>query len=551
MKISNLLEKSMIIIMFFTLLYTGYSNISDHKLQHDFPYGYLASDAFQHQVRAESIKEAGNFRYEAPYISMGLEKVVGRYPPIIYHLSVILSYASGLETYDSIYFIVFLFTSLSAILMYLIIRKLNKNIAILSFPLMLLLFAFRSFGGFTWGHWPSILSQFFLICFFWSIYEIDLKKSYLLIGIFAAAITLTHTSEMIFGIIAIIILLIFKFFYKKLKRRHIRILLIAAVITLIISFYYLIIFQNTWAVEQTYSFNSMPVWEGNNPSLYLSDFGVILLIILGIGFIFSLFLLKNSSTAIIFGISMLLMGYTNYIGFHTRAFQIRFLWPIYLSVFLGISLYQLSKFAIKKTNIIHSILISALFLIFFLGIIKVPSIPHYEKPNFQSGLMNPYHWDTLKWLAENTEKNSTVYFLFEGIYDQDALLRNSKRVHYIGNKQDFIEALNSRKIKRYYLTESPGDGGGSLGYRKSFFNYGNYAKDKGSKFFLDIRDLCDFDYIVVDKVSTFNQELTKYNLLIASELLKNDFISMAYNNQVSIILKNSKPGEDCIEPRNI
>ena len=127
--LGNLLEKIFLILIFSILLYTGYSNLVDHSLKHNFPYGYLASDAFQHQIRAEAIKDAGNFRYEAPYISMGFEKVVGRYPPVIYHLSVIFSYLTGLEVYDSIYFIVFFLGSLAAIIMYLIIKNFNKNIA--------------------------------------------------------------------------------------------------------------------------------------------------------------------------------------------------------------------------------------------------------------------------------------------------------------------------------------------------------------------------------------------------------------------------------------
>ena len=164
-----LLEKIFLIIIFSILLFIGCSNLVDYRIKHNFPYGYLASDTFQHQIRAEAIKDAGNFRYEANYISMGLEKVVGRYPPILYHLAVIFSYSSGLEVYDAIYFIVFLFASLSALVIYLIIRKFNKNIALLSLPLSILIFAPGSYMGFTWGHWPSILSQFFLIAFFWSI----------------------------------------------------------------------------------------------------------------------------------------------------------------------------------------------------------------------------------------------------------------------------------------------------------------------------------------------------------------------------------------------
>ena len=102
------LEKIFLIVFFTVFLFISVANLWDHKLNHDFPFAYLASDTFQHQVRAESIKQIGNYRYEAPYIVTGYTDNVGFYQPNIYHLGVIFSYLSGLETYDSTYFLIFL-----------------------------------------------------------------------------------------------------------------------------------------------------------------------------------------------------------------------------------------------------------------------------------------------------------------------------------------------------------------------------------------------------------------------------------------------------------
>src|SRR3989338_6622950 len=176
MKLSDFFENSYLILIFSVLLLIGNANLWDNELKHDFPYGYLASDAFQHQVRAEAIKDAGNFRLEANYISRSFENAVGRYPPVIYHLAVIFSYLTKLEVYDSIYFIVFFLASLSAIIMYFVIKGLNKNVALLSLPLSLLIFSSPNYIGFTWGHWPSMLGQFFLIALFWSFYIMEMKK---------------------------------------------------------------------------------------------------------------------------------------------------------------------------------------------------------------------------------------------------------------------------------------------------------------------------------------------------------------------------------------
>ena len=62
------LEKPYLAIVFGALLFLGISNLWDHRLQHEFPYGYLASDTFQQQTRAEGIKDAGNYKYEPFYI---------------------------------------------------------------------------------------------------------------------------------------------------------------------------------------------------------------------------------------------------------------------------------------------------------------------------------------------------------------------------------------------------------------------------------------------------------------------------------------------------
>ncbi len=549
MKINNILEKIFLLLIFSILLYIGYSNLADHTIKHDFPYGYLASDAFQHQIRAEAIKDAGNFRYEAPYISHGFEKVVGRYPPVIYHLSVILSYLSGLEVYDSIYFIVFFCSSLSAIIMYLIIRKFNKNVALLSLPLTILIFGFRSYGGFTWGHWPAIVSQFFLISFFWSISEINIKNSFIFIAIFTSAMALTHTSELIFGILFLILYFIIKTLNKSLKKQEIKAILISGFISFILSLYYLIIFKNTWAIAQPYSFLVMPLWD-NNPALYLKDFGALLIFII-LGIILSISLIKKMHTSMIIGASMLLLGFTNYIGFDTRAFQLRFFWPIYLSVFFGFAVYTLLKFALRKWNILHSIILSIIFIILFTGLVKIPFvqsyIPHYEKLS-TPGVMDPYHWEMLNWFPENTDENAKIYFFYGDIYSQDALLRNSKRVHHQVDPEELVKVINNKEVRRDYITEFPGDGGGGTAYRISFFKFGLYGEDLGKEYFFGKKDICNFDYYIFDKVSG-QPVLAQYNLLVASELLKKDFISKVFENPVSMILKNNKPGADCIEER--
>ena len=551
------LEKIILVVFFTSILFLGPGTLFDHKIKHDFPFAYFASDAFQHQIRAEGIKEMGNFRYEAAYISKGLENVVGRYPPALYHIAVIISYASGVETYDAIYFAVAFFAIMASLVMYFIIREFNKAVAMLSLPLAMIIFSNPVAIGFLWGHWPSILAQSFMVAFFWSIMRIDLEKSFIIIALLLAAIALTHTSELIFALIFLALFFGTKILAKKLSKNDTKTVSLSLIIFALISFYYLVIFYNTWMSGDGYSFVVEPVWNGN-PGFYIVGFGLLLIPMI-FGMLFSLSKLKELHVSIILAFAMLLSGFLNYIGFGLRSFQIRFFWPIYLSVFLGFGIYILLKFITKKWNFIYTSVVFILLIVSFSGIVNfpvlkqtssqiIPYMPHLNRDTSQ-GIMNQFHWEALEWLSKNTEKNAEVYFFYGDIYSQDALLRNSKRTHYLIEPEDFVKALQERKIKRDYITEFPGDSGGGISYRTSFLGFKSYAETEPDAFYYGPRDICDFDYYVLDKASG-QQVLAQYNLLIAQELLKKDFIKPVFENEVSLILKNNNPGVDCIEERN-
>ena len=551
------LEKIILAVFFTLILFLGPGTLFDHKIKHDFPFAYFASDAFQHQIRAEGIKDMGNFRYESTYISKGLENVVGRYPPALYHIAVIISYASGIETYDSIYFAVTFFAIIAALVMYFIIRNFNKTVALLSLPLSILIFSHPLAIGFLWGHWPSLLAQSFMVVFFWSIMQINLEKSFIIIALLLAAIALTHTSELIFAFIFLALFFGAKLMVKKLSKNDIKTIFRSSIIFAIISFYYLVIFYNTWMSGDTYSFVVEQVWN-SNPGFYIAGFGLLLMPMI-LGMLFSLSKLKELHVSITLAFAMLLSGFLNYIGFGLRSFQIRFFWPIYLSVFLGFGIYILLKFITKKWNFIYTSAVFILLIVSFSGIVNfpvlkqtgsqiIPYMPHLNRDTSQ-GIMNQFHWEILAWLSKNTEKNAEVYFSYGDIYSQDALLRNSKRTHYLIEPEDFVKALQERKIKRDYITEFPGDSGGGISYRTSFFSFKSYAETEPDAFYYGQRDICKYDYLVFDKVSG-QQVLPQYNLLIAQELLKKDFIKPVFENEVAIILKNNNPGDDCIEERN-
>ena len=220
---------------------------------------------------------------------------------------------------------------------------------------------------------------------------------------------------------------------------------------------------------------------------------------------------------------------------------------------------MLLKFIIKKWNFVYTSVLFVALVVLLAGIIKFPvmkqtpvqTIPYmpYSNMDTNQGMMNTFHWSALKWLSENTPQDSTIYFFYGDIYSQDALLRNSKRLHYQVDPPDFIKAIQERKLKRAYVSELPGDSGGSISIRKGLFSFEDALAQKPREYSFGLKDICAFDYLVFDKVSG-QQVLAQYNLLIASELLKKDYISRVFENEVVIILKNNNPEADCIEERN-
>ena len=543
-KIKLDLEKIYLAIFFTLFLLIGCGFLFGSRLQHEFPYAYLASDTFQHQVRAESIKDAGNYKNEASYIVMGIENAVGYYPPILYHLSVILSYLSGLEVYDAIYFLVFFFAGLASLLMYFIIKQFNKNVAVIALPVSLLVFSNGLYTGFTWGHWPTLLSQFFLIGVFWYTSRIDLDKSCIFLGIFLGATIMTHTSEALFaGIYLALFFILSAVIGRKIELKLIKNIAAGVIISIAITSYYLIIFKYVWVPRQPFQFGVASSWD--NPTMYLLDFKLFLLFMLA-GFVISLFYIKKSLVPALSSLTMLLVGLGNYYGFREKAFQLRFFWPIFLSFFIGFGIYYLFKLVIKEWKLIYSIALSAVIIIVIV-VSSIPYVPHYNKIQ-TNGLMDQYHWEMFKWIEKNTEKSSRIYFFYGDIYNQDALLRNAKRFHSQIIPEDFVDAINKREIRRFYDTELPGDGGGGAPYRKSFFSFGFKLDELPQDYLSGKKDICSFGYYVFDKVSR-QPVLAQYNLLLASELQNKGAVKV-FENPVLVIMKNNKIGADCIEKRS-
>lgn len=542
------LEKLFLLIFFVLFLWSSVGTLGDYRIVHGFPFAYLASDTFQHQTRTEAIKVQGSYLFEPFWIVAGWTDNAGFYPPLMYHVGVLLSYASGLETWDVAYLFVFLFVALAMLAAYYTIKQFNQQVALISLPFMALVYSQYTQIGFTWGFWPNLVAQSFMVFSIWQLTNIDYKWSFVSLGILFAAVFLTHSSEAIILAMFLVVYFAVKLLLRQFSFAELKKVFFAGILAGIISLYSIYIFKFTWMAQQVYTFGTvMKEWPGIHFLTY-TDLGIYAVFV-AVGVVFGILLLRKQFNAfILFSLFILLVSYGNYWGMGARAFNLRFFWPIYLSVFFGLGLLMPLQLLAKKWNYKLSFALSCILmlLVFNVGGISA-KLPIMKVSRFTSpGLMDAYHWEMFEWIRANTAINSTIYFLYGDFYDQNAMLRNTQRRHIKVFTNQYVDALKNQTILRYYPSKLHGDDHG-VGYAHSItpFKWGYYEIDLGENYTRRNWDICGVDYYVVDRASQ-TPVLAQYNILIANELLKNSWIKPVFYNDMIVILKNEKPGEVCL-----
>jgi len=540
------IEWLFIIIFIAVFLWLGCSNLFNHQISHSFPYGFLASDPFLHANHAQGIKELGDGRY-LPFYTNGFNNSINGFPPLFNYLVADFSILSGIETYDLMYFFVFLFTALGVLIFYLTIRYFNKNIAILSLPIMILVFTKKFYTGYTWGQWDMYIGAFFLIGLVWAVENIDLKKSWILIGLFLTGAFLAHVVEAIWGIGFIGLYFVINLITKKMDKDKFKKLIYSGITFIIASSAYLFFFLNSWFVERLLKIKTVKkeffINWGNYNVIQFKEFGWLLIIPLLLGVIFLIYYIKKKhNTAILFSGYMFLVGFTYLIRFD-KALQTRFLWPIYISGLFGIATYIIFKSIIPKYKKIFSIIITIILLIV---LVKTQYVPMNNQ-----GIMHQDLWNSLTWIKDNTNKDDVVLFFYGDSYSQDDQTKNNKRLSYVVRSQAVIDAVQNRTIKRYYLIRMSKENPGSmLLYKKGFLSYGDHLKEADPLYFYGEMDICNFDYYVFDKLSRY-EVLAQYSMIVKDSLLQNNWFEVVYENNFNVLLKNSNPGVKCIESRQI
>ncbi len=553
------LEYGMLLLTLALLLWLGPGQIWAHQIDHGYPYAYNAADTFQHQGRAAGILHVGDYQYEPmERVSGFFAEFPGYYPPTVSQLGALWAAFPRLDTYLTTPALIFLSTIISAALIYFIIRRFNKIVALLSLPLFLYMFSTPvAMRYFTWGHWPGIFGQLFIIMLAWVVLERDMPGWILFIIIALTGAFMAYTSYVIPTAILIIALLALLLWKGELKLKRILKLAIAAIVFLIIVSRFALIFVNVWSplMEQQ---TVLTDWPGGGGAPQFAELGairylIILGVILSIVILGQQFLKKKITQplVILFGLLMLGLGYANAIGFHKRAFFVRLYWPIYLSLFLGLILYYGGKMLLQQSGMKwNTTIATAVTLILILTITLT-----IEKPDAGQGSLNQQLWDGITWLRDETPPDTTFAIMYGDVFVGDIFL-NLQRHHFLIEKDEYYELIQNNSVRRHmYSTigtnwypwavvpEDLSKENPIIWNWEYDFNLieGNLWKD---------RDICDWDYVLFTKQS-YQPILVQYGLYIANIMTENEWINIAYQNDLVVILHNTQKGDACIEDHDL
>lgn len=527
----------------------------DHSLKHEFPYSYLASDAFLHQSSAQFMKETGRIKYAAPYIYGGHNNVYEEHPTFLPQLSSTFSILSGIKVYDSIILITVFAALIIILIFYIIIRKSNVNIAMIAIPLTLLIMK-QGFNVWRfWGYWLFATGVMCMAASLWAITNFELKNSFLLIGIFLAGTAIAHLPEYIFALGFMGLLFLFLLIKKEKFKQNYKKFIYAGLISIVFAIYHINVFRLSLFLMEGYRNAWDPVaLRGGLPPLTLQGLGFsVIFIILGL-LVFMVFLFSKKRKIFVpasVSLFTFLLGFLVLIGMGKRSYSHRQFWFIYLSFFFGLGIYQLISLILKKYKNWASFFVALILLVVF------------AKPlwglNYGLGIMDKYNWDGLQWISKNIPEEAFVYYFYAEPITSNAPVYNSKRVSLNVQLNDFIEAVQTGKIQRNYKFRW---NRGLTVYlcNRGFLSYGYYKDelkiDKNEKCEpgyeklrkppenITNKDICAIEYAYFNKV-TRQPAITQYNLAIRDLLLKNEWIHEIYSNGVVSILKNDKPGVDC------
>jgi len=541
--IRKFLEAGSVFLFITILIFLKLAQPWNYSLSHEYPYFYNANDNFINgQIIPEYVKETGNYMYEPSYLVGGYKNIIGFFPPIFYHLTASFSIASGLQTYDASYILALLMQITTSLIVYFIIRRHSKELALLTLPFMLGVFNFDFEVARVFGLWLYLTGTLFFVSVVWAMDRISIKYASIILAIFFSGAILGHPPEAIFSLGFVIFYLMATYFKeKKIPETILKNAGFGLAIALVLSSYYLLIFRYALMAGSIHQYKLFSVMTAPDfaPSLGVTlwNFGILFPILI-IGLLMAVKKLafrKNGEipfTAILAGIFALIVGYSNYLGMGIRAWQTRTSWPIMLAIFSGIVLFYAIEKVLKNRDFKHIAAASVILLMLFAAM-------HFGQLK-GNGMADKDTWDAFMWIKNNTPEDAKVYYYYMPLSGQQFAFWSAGRPPYIIDTNDYIDAAQKGIVKDAYLASLfSADGGNSnFAWRTSLTDYHYLADNESfSGSFLN-KSSRDADYHVLAIGGALNNPgVSQYNGAIRAKLLNSTEIHEVFNNGVISILK--------------
>jgi len=545
-------EQIYLLIIFGILLFLGFVSLFNNKLIHDFPQGFNANDAFYKYNRAHNFIETSDWKNTEEYTVEGKKNLLQDDTPLAYVLTAIFSSNSKIPDFDTYQFIGIISKILAVFIMYLILRKFQYKIAIMSLGIVPFIFIKNNFIPFYFGWIPITIAVSTLIFLIWLLLSFELKFAWLILGLSMAGVLLTHLSEFYYAILITSTTLT----YLLIKNKEVKILKktsYALVILISTTFYFLPIFiNNSLSLAQDKTVVTIgTLKEQTFPITILSDFGFFQYFII-LGILISFYYCYQHKEKIIYFLplyTLIIISNFPLLGMHDRFYQLRYFWPVFFMIFFSLSIYYITNliFKIKLFKNFHDNLKKTIYIILTIFIIFLSIDLYYTPPSPNSLVVNKDMWDGMQWIKNNIPEDKSILVVHGDSYQQHGIfLMFGKVIHQIKN-EDYYNKLNAEQIFKTYTI------------RKFIHGYDAY-KRIGLFTFESVKlgkpewkqtrgweetNLCNFDYYIIDKPSRFPQVIN-YNAKIRTTLLNNKEFTEIFSNGWYSILKNNNPGADCL-----
>jgi hypothetical protein len=520
---------------------------------HDAPYQYEAGDMFWLASEAEGIKNSTNV-LERPFFLMGGNTdAYNNFPLGLPVATNLLSYASNVENYDSMYHLNFFFAFMCIVMLYFILRKVHPYVAMIGTPLTLFFFKLPFSYPLNFGAQMSMMNMFVVFACVIAFMYLKNKGMFLVLGLLNGLGFYVHGRETLVLNVAVVAYFLYSL-VKGIDWDLFRKYCLSIVVTVVTMIPILPLYFKTLEVRGIHFWEVLLSYcpsDTISHAVLFSDFGLLKwAIIAGIALVIvwllwdafngnklikmpNLNLSKECVWTCVVFLAILFMSYFCVLGNKTT--QIRHFFPFTLAIFFGFLFFAaLTQMKENKWKDWIALGIAVLFLGIIVGTYGINTYPEYP-------LSNPDTMDAFKWIKENVSDSENILLLYGDNHYQATMFYLMGKTHVSVEQSDYASYIQQRVIPSDVRVLE-----GILGFY--FVKNGTFNVINHGITFYSNKSLCDYDYVYFNIYSQ-NELVQEYTRTIGTILMEESGLKPVYQNKLVVILKNPNKGGECFESK--